>query len=67
MWLSKINLCIQYRHAYTLNHFLYALFLHSILKVFDVNIFFDRQRKHCESAKLYVDAGSVPTYVKNNC
>ena len=36
------------------------------LKAFDADIFFDDQRKHCESARQHVATGHVPSGVKNN-
>lgn len=35
------------------------------LKAFDADIFFDDQRKHCESARQHVATGHVPSGVKN--
>lgn len=35
------------------------------LKTFQADIFFDDQRKHCESARLHVAAGQVPSGIKN--
>lgn len=36
------------------------------LKAFDADIFFDDQRKHCESARQHVATGHVPSGVKNS-
>ena len=36
------------------------------LKAFNADIFFDDQRKHCESARQHVATGHVPSGVKNN-
>jgi 5'-nucleotidase len=35
------------------------------LKAFDADIFFDDQRRHCESARQHVATGHVPTGIKN--
>lgn len=35
------------------------------LKTFQADIFFDDQRKHCESARLHVATGHVPSGIKN--
>lgn len=35
------------------------------LKAFDADIFFDDQRKHCESASQHVATGHVPSGIKN--
>ena len=35
------------------------------LKAFDADIFFDDQRKHCESARQHVATGHVPSGIKN--
>lgn len=35
------------------------------LKTFQADIFFDDQRKHCESARLHVATGHVPSEIKN--
>lgn len=36
------------------------------LKAFNADIFFDDQRKHCESARQHVATGHVPSGIKNN-